>query len=245
MVIADVSVQETPVRVEPDGAPAGTAKPLEAPLATYVVPAGIPSETTLLIASVFELLIQTIVHCRSGRPESSKVFNPNGGSNRLGAPVALAVGEAVDVGVAVVVEVPVEVGVAVDVFVGVLVAVSVGVTVDVLVGVSVGVFVVVDVGVLVGVSVGVLVAVSVGVLVTVFVGVCEGVGEASKTDNVAVAVLPVPPFVEVTLPVVFTYAPVEEAVTFAVTVQLPLAAMEPPVSVMTSPPDVPVMVPPH
>src|SRR5215213_2548792 len=235
MVIADVSLQETPVRVEPDGAPAGTAKPLEAPLATYVVPAGIPSETTLLIASVFELLILTIVHCRSGRPESSKVFNPRGGSNRLGAPVALAVGEAVDVGVAVVVEVPVEVGVAV----------SVGVTVDVLVGVSVGVFVAVDVGVLVGVSVGVLVAVSVGVLVTVFVGVCEGVGEASKTDNVAVAVLPVPPFVEVTLPVVFTYAPVEEAVTFAVTVQLPLAAMEPPVSVMTSPPDVPVMVPPH
>ena len=218
---AEVSVQETPVWVEPAGAPAGTANPLEAPLATYVVPAGIPSETTLLIASVFELLIQTIVHCRSGRPESSKVFNPKGGSKRLGAPVALAVGEDVDAGVAVVVEVLVEVGVAV------------------------GVFVAVDVGVLVGVSVDVLVGVSVGVLVTVFVGVCEGVGEASKTDNVAVAVLPVPPFVAVTLPVVFTYAPVEEAVTFAVTVQLPLAAMEPPVSVMTSPPDVPVMVPPH
>jgi hypothetical protein len=33
MVIEDVSVQETPTFVEPTGAPPGTAKPLEVPLA--------------------------------------------------------------------------------------------------------------------------------------------------------------------------------------------------------------------
>lgn len=152
-------MQETPVLVEPGGAPTGTGKPLESPLATYVVPTGIPSETKLLIATVFELLIQTIVHCSRGKPASSTFFNPNGGSSRLGA------------GVTVMVEVCKAVGVLVGVSVGLLVAVFVGVVVGVfvavLVGVSVGVSVAVFVGLLVGVSVGVLVAVLVGVSVGV------------------------------------------------------------------------------
>jgi len=70
-------------------------------------------------------------------------------------------------------------------------------------------------------------------------------GEVSKTYNEAVVVLPVPPFVEETLPVVFTYVPVEGAVTLAVIVQLPFAAIDPPVSVITLPPEVPVIVPLH
>jgi len=45
---------------------------------------------------------------------------------------------------------------------------------------------------------------------------------------VSVPVLPVPPLVEVTLPVVFTLAPAVVAVTLTVTVQVPLAAIVPP-----------------
>jgi hypothetical protein len=70
-------------------------------------------------------------------------------------------------------------------------------------------------------------------------------GAASKTYNVEVAVLPVPPFVELTFPVVFTYVPEEEAVTVAVTVQLLFSATVPALSMMTLSPAVPVIVPPH
>jgi len=70
-------------------------------------------------------------------------------------------------------------------------------------------------------------------------------GAASKTYNVALAVFPVPPFVEETLPVVLTYVPEEGAATLAVIVQLPLAAIDPPLSVITLPPEVPVIVPLH
>jgi len=71
------------------------------------------------------------------------------------------------------------------------------------------------------------------------------VGEVSKTYNEAVAVLPIPPSMEETLLVVFTYVPVKGAVTLAVIVQLLFAAIEPPVSVIKLPPEVPVIVPPH
>src|SRR6266849_1444009 len=50
------------------------------------------------------------------------------------------------------------------------------------------------------------------------------------TARFAVAVLPVPPLVELTLPVVLTKLPEAVPVTFTVTVQLLLAAMVPPVS---------------
>jgi hypothetical protein len=52
--------------------------------------------------------------------------------------------------------------------------------------------------------------------------------ETDVTVSVSVPVLPVPPLVEVTLPVVFTLAPLVVAVTSTVTVQVPLAAMVPP-----------------
>ncbi len=51
---------------------------------------------------------------------------------------------------------------------------------------------------------------------------------AALTVNVAVAVVPVPPFVEVTALVVLTDAPVVLEVTVAVTVQLPLVAIDAP-----------------
>jgi hypothetical protein len=38
---------------------------------------------------VFELLIQTTVHCKIGNPESSKVLIPNGGSSTLGVAVVV------------------------------------------------------------------------------------------------------------------------------------------------------------
>ena len=44
------------------------------------------------MATVFELLIQIIVHCRIGKPDSSKVFIPKGGSNKLGVLVGVGVG---------------------------------------------------------------------------------------------------------------------------------------------------------
>jgi hypothetical protein len=94
-----------------------------------------PSETKLLRATVFELLIQTIVQRSSGSPDSSKVLMPNGGSNKLGVPVGVAVaeGEAVAVGVLVKIAVDVAVGVTVGVPVGVFVGVNtIKVAVDVL-----------------------------------------------------------------------------------------------------------------
>jgi hypothetical protein len=65
------------------------------------------------------------------------------------------------------------------------------------------------------------------------------------TDRFAVAVLPVPPFVDVTLPVVLTKFPDAVPVTFTVTVQLLLAAMVPPVSEMLPEPATAVAVPPQ
>ena len=193
MVTADVSVQDTPKFVEPAGAPPGIGYPLEVPLAINVVPAGIPSETWALMATVFELFIQTIVQRRTGKPDSSKVFRPKGGSNKLGVFVGVrvfvgvAVAVFVEVTVAVFVGVPVAVGVgvSVDVLVDVLVGVAVRVAVALLVTVLVGVFV----GVLVGVSVGVLVGVSVGVLVAVAVEVLVGVAVGARTVTVSEPVL--------------------------------------------------------
>ena len=71
------------------------------------------------------------------------------------------------------------------------------------------------------------------------------VGESAKTYKEAVVVLPVPPFVEETLLLVFTYVPVEDAVTLVVIVQLPPAAIPPPVRVIKFPPEVPATAPPH
>jgi hypothetical protein len=51
---------------------------------------------------------------------------------------------------------------------------------------------------------------------------------AESTINVSVPVFPVPPLVEVTLPVVFTFEPLVVAVTLTATVQVPLAATVPP-----------------
>ena len=109
--------------------------------------------------------------------------------------------------------------------------------VGVLVGVNVGVLVGVFVGVLVGVSVGVLVGVNVGVKVEVFVGVLVGVLVGVNTVSVSLAVLPVPPFVEVTLPLVLFFVPDVVAVTSTETVQFPLAAIVPPVNVREVFPD--------
>ena len=136
--MVDVSVHETPIFVEPAGAPTGTGKPLEAPLARYDVPTGMPSDTRLLRATVFELLIQTIVQRRMGNPASSKVLIPKGGSSSLGIPVGVAVCVRVAVAVGVT-----DAGILVGVFVGdaVSVAVEVGVGVSAEVGVAVGVLV--------------------------------------------------------------------------------------------------------
>ena len=49
------------------------------------------------MATVFELLIQIIVQRRIGKPDSSKVFKPKGGSNKLGVLVAVVVGVMVGV----------------------------------------------------------------------------------------------------------------------------------------------------
>lgn len=173
------------------------------------MPAGIPSETRLLRAIVLELLIQTIVHSKMGRPESSKVLMPIGGSSKLGVPVGVAVAEAVGVvvnvcvaaatfvevlvgmlvGVFVAILVGVYVGVSVGVFVAAVVGVLVDVFVDVSVGVSVGLLVAVFAGVSVGVLVDVLVGVSVGVLVAVCVGVSVGVEVGATTVTVFELVL--------------------------------------------------------
>ena len=68
-------------------------------------------------------------------------------------------------------------------------------------------------------------------------------GEA--TVKLADAVLPVPPFVEDTFPVVLLFPPKVVPVTFTVKVQLLLAAMFPPVSETLPEPATAVAVPPH
>src|SRR5882724_1290220 len=68
-------------------------------------------------------------------------------------------------------------------------------------------------------------------------------GEA--TVRLAEAVLPVPPFVEVTFPVVLFFTPEVVPVTFAISVQLLLAAIVPPVSEMLPEPATAVAVPPQ
>src|SRR5258708_1335717 len=65
------------------------------------------------------------------------------------------------------------------------------------------------------------------------------------TLMLAVAVLPVPPLVEVTLPVVLTKFPEAVAVMLTVRVQVLLAAMVPPVSEMLPEPATAVAVPPQ
>lgn len=65
------------------------------------------------------------------------------------------------------------------------------------------------------------------------------------TERLAVAELPVPPFVELTAPVVFTKFPDVVAVMLTTTVQEVCAAMEPPVSEMLPEPATAVAVPPH
>lgn len=197
------------------------------------MPTGIASETKLLIASVFELLIQIIVHSRMGKPDSSKVLRPKGGSNKRGIPVEVAVG--VLVGAAV--------GVSVCVTEGVVVGVSVGVPVGVFVGVSVGVSVGVAEGVVVGVSIGVFVGVCVGVLVGVLVRVLVGVAVGASTSTVALAVLPVPPFVEETVTLLF-FVPAVEPSTLTENVQLPPAASIAPERLTVEEPAKAVIVPP-
>jgi hypothetical protein len=65
------------------------------------------------------------------------------------------------------------------------------------------------------------------------------------TVRFAVAEFPVPPFVEVTLPVVFVKFPDAVPVTLTWTVQVLLVAMVPPVRVMVPEPATAVVVPPH
>src|SRR5689334_3437193 len=66
---------------------------------------------------------------------------------------------------------------------------------------------------------------------------------AGEIVRVAEAVLPVPPLVEVTAPLVLLYVPLAEPVTSTLTVQLLLAATAPPVSEMLPEPAVAVTVP--
>jgi hypothetical protein len=113
------------------------------------------------------------------------------------------------------------------------------VLVGVFVGVSVGVLVSVFVGVLDGVLVGVFVGVLVGVLVGVFVGVAVG----ASTLTVALAVLPVPPFVEETVTLLF-FVPAVEPSTFTENVQLPPAASVAPERLTVEEPAKAVIVPP-
>jgi hypothetical protein len=65
-----------------------------------------------------------------------------------------------------------------------------------------------------------------------------------STWMVAVAVAPVPPSLEVTLLVVFTFTPAAVPVTFTLNVQEPLAASVPPLRLTTPVPCVAVIVPP-
>lgn len=192
-----------------------------------------------MIATVFELLIQIIVHSRTGKPDSSKVFKPKGGSNKLGMPVEVAVRDAVTVGEGV------AVGVLVAVAEGVFVGVAVGVSVCVADGVAVGVSVEVPVGVLVGVAVGVSVGVAEGVAVGVSVGIFVAVGVfvGVNTVSVAVEVLPVPPFVDVTV-TLLSLIPSVEPSTSTENVQVAPAASVAPDRLTVDEPDVAVIVPP-
>jgi hypothetical protein len=70
-----------------------------------------------------------------------------------------------------------------------------------------------------------------------------GCGSFTRTE--AVAVLPVPPLVEVTLPVVLVLRPVVLPVTVRLKLQLPPAAMEPPLRAISPVAAVVVSVPPH
>ena len=69
------------------------------------------------------------------------------------------------------------------------------------------------------------------------------VGDASNTFNVEVPVLPLPPFVEVTVPVVLANDPPAAATTVVVIVQLPFAAIDPPLKETDPPPLAAVNVP--
>jgi hypothetical protein len=165
---------------------------------------------------------------------------------KVGVLVGVLVGVGVSVGVLVGVSVGVcvAVGVSVGVSVGVLVDVSVGVFVGVCVRVFVGVLVSVSVGVLVGVSVGVFVGVNVGVEVGVFVGVLVGVGVGGVTTVTdALAVLPVPPFVDVTVTLLF-FTPTVEPSTSTEKVQDPPPASVAPVRLTVEEPAEAVIVPP-
>ena len=153
----------------------------------------------------------------------------------------------VSVGVLVGVSIGVPVGVFVGVLVGVLVEVAVGVVVGVLEGVFVGVFEEVGVGVLIRVLLGVDVSVGVGVLVGVFVGVfvgvLVGVFVGARTIIEALAVFPMPPFVDVTTTLLFC-VPVTEPSTFTEKLHEPPAASVAPVRLTVEKPAVAAMVPP-
>lgn len=71
------------------------------------------------------------------------------------------------------------------------------------------------------------------------------VGEASNTFSVDEPVLPLPPFVDVTVPVVFAYDPPAAATTVVVIVQLLFAAIDPPLKETNPPPSAAVNVPPQ
>ena len=70
-------------------------------------------------------------------------------------------------------------------------------------------------------------------------------GGGATTVVEALAVLPVPPFVEVTLPVVLFFKPALLPVTVTLNVQFALAAIEPAVNEITPVVAVVVSVPPH
>lgn len=65
------------------------------------------------------------------------------------------------------------------------------------------------------------------------------------TKRLAVAKFPVPPLVDDTAPVVLSYSPVKDAVTFAVIVQVEFAVTVPPVRLTEPVPAVAVAVPPQ
>lgn len=66
----------------------------------------------------------------------------------------------------------------------------------------------------------------------------------ATTVTVALAIFPVPPFAEVTAPVVLFFTPAVAPVTVTLNVQLPLAASKPPLNAIVSGAVV-VNVPPH
>ena len=70
-------------------------------------------------------------------------------------------------------------------------------------------------------------------------------GTGAVTVRTAVAVFPVPPLAELTAPVVLVKVPTLLPVTLTATVQVALAATEPPVSEMVAPPTLAPAVPPQ